>query len=105
MPIRPGKASVATGFRTKYVAAVHTLRQSRRLISSQTRVSISHHAAYRYEANFARPEEFIPERWLPNAPAEFNNDRRDVLQPFMVGPRGCIGKKYVSTTLCCRQLS
>lgn len=64
----------------------------------QSRCSIWHHAAYRYEQNFTRPEEFIPERWLPNAPAEFRDDKREVLQPFMVGPRGCLGKRYVPRT-------
>jgi cytochrome P450 len=59
----------------------------------KTHVAICHHAAYRYEQNFARPDDFVPERWLPNAPPEFTNDQKAVLQPFMVGPRGCIGKK------------
>ena len=63
------------------------------LITLQTRAAIFHHAAYRYEHNFARPNEFIPERWLPDAPLEFKSDTRDVLQPFHVGPRGCIGKR------------
>ncbi|KAK3063569.1 hypothetical protein LTS18_014472 [Coniosporium uncinatum] len=58
----------------------------------KTVASISHHAAYRYERNFARPDEFIPERWLPEAPAEFANDKQGLLQPFMVGPRSCLGK-------------
>ncbi|KAF2438407.1 cytochrome P450 [Karstenula rhodostoma CBS 690.94] len=61
-------------------------------VPEQTRCSIFHHAAYRYEDNFARPEDFIPERWLVGAPAEFKDDKKEVLQPFMVGPRGCIGK-------------
>ncbi|KAK4544572.1 hypothetical protein LTR36_004144 [Oleoguttula mirabilis] len=61
-------------------------------VPEKTRCAIFHHAAYRYEPNFARPDEFIPERWLPDAPPEFMNDKRDVLQPFMVGPRGCLGK-------------
>ncbi|KAH8812646.1 cytochrome P450 ClCP1 [Xylogone sp. PMI_703] len=61
-------------------------------VPEKTRCSIYHHAAYRYEPNFTRPEEFIPERWLPDAPLEFRKDKREVLQPFMVGPRGCLGK-------------
>ncbi|KAK0862469.1 hypothetical protein LTR87_016571 [Friedmanniomyces endolithicus] len=60
-----------------------------------TRVAIFHIAAYHSEANFARPEEFIPERWLSDTPNEYKNDRRDVLQPFMVGPRNCIENKYM----------
>lgn len=47
-------------------------------------------------ANFHRPDEFIPERWLPeaqsNADSPFYNDIRDARQPFSVGPRNCIGK-------------
>ncbi|TKA45892.1 hypothetical protein B0A54_03577 [Friedmanniomyces endolithicus] len=56
------------------------------------RVAIFHQAAYRSEQNFARPNDFVPERWLPEPPTEFKQDHRDVLQPFMVGPRGCLGK-------------
>ncbi|TKA72129.1 hypothetical protein B0A55_06358 [Friedmanniomyces simplex] len=67
-----------------------------RLISSKggqtTRVAIFHQAAYRSEQNFARPNDFVPERWLQSPPTEFKDDSRDVLQPFMVGPRGCLGK-------------
>ena len=57
-----------------------------------THCAVFHYAAYRYEHNFTRPEDFIPERWLPNAPSEFANDAREVLQPFHTGPRGCLGK-------------
>ncbi|MCJ1264291.1 hypothetical protein MMC22_004162 [Lobaria immixta] len=48
------------------------------------------------KVNFAKPNAFIPERWLPSsteAPlSPFHNDRRDVVQPFSVGPRSCLGK-------------
>jgi cytochrome P450 len=63
------------------------------LFYCQTRCAIFHLAAYMSESNFARPTEFIPERWMPDAPAEFRNDKREALQPFMVGPRGCLGKQ------------
>ncbi|MCJ1326612.1 hypothetical protein MMC10_003277 [Thelotrema lepadinum] len=44
------------------------------------------------DRNFHRCEEFIPERWLEDAPAEFKNDALDAVQPFSIGPRNCIGK-------------
>lgn len=49
--------------------------------------------SYHYPANFARPHEFIPERWLETETGEFANDKREILQPFSYGPRNCIGKK------------
>lgn len=57
----------------------------------QTRVFVSQYPAYMSPANFKDPESFIPERWLPGT--EYNDDRRDVLQPFSIGPRNCLGKK------------
>ena len=58
----------------------------------QTSCGIHQLAANRIEANFTRPEEFLPERWLEDAPAEFAHDRSDIYQPFSFGPRNCIGK-------------
>ena len=58
----------------------------------QTSCGIHQLAANRIEANFTRPEEFLPERWFDDAPAEFANDRREIYQPFSFGPRNCIGK-------------
>ena len=58
----------------------------------QTRIAVFHYAAYHSERNFAHPEQFIPERWLDNAGPEFSSDSREVLQPFHVGPRNCLGK-------------
>lgn len=53
-------------------------------------------AANRSQKNFHRPLEFVPERWMKDAPAEFSNDARGVLKPFSIGPRDCLGKKLVS---------
>ncbi|MCJ1383955.1 hypothetical protein MMC17_007069 [Xylographa soralifera] len=42
-------------------------------------------------ANFHHPNDFIPERWIdPNC-----TDVKEASQPFSLGPRGCIGRKYV----------
>lgn len=47
------------------------------------------YASNRLEANFHRPDEFLPQRWLGDV--EFANDTRAVMQPVAVGLRNCIG--------------
>lgn len=62
-----------------------------RPVPPKTIVRMNHWATYRSPRNFVRPNEYIPERWLPNAPG-FENDHKNALQPFHVGPRNCIGR-------------
>ncbi|KAL4760558.1 cytochrome P450 [Aspergillus foveolatus] len=61
-----------------------------------TIVSVHQSGAYRSESNFHLPNNFIPERWLPDAKnnpsSPFYHDNRAVVQPFSVGPRNCIGR-------------
>ncbi|KAJ5414635.1 hypothetical protein N7509_001262 [Penicillium cosmopolitanum] len=68
-----------------------------------TKVSVHQSAAYRSPLNFHRPEEFLPERWLPlakeDASSPFYNDNRDVLQPFSIGPRNCIGRNLANAEM------
>ena len=52
--------------------------------------------AGRSSRNFSEPETFHPERWLSDP--NFASDDLDSSQVFSVGPRNCIGKKYVFTT-------
>ncbi|KAJ4286680.1 Sir2 histone deacetylase Hst2 [Kalmusia sp. IMI 367209] len=66
------------------------------MLPAKTSVIVSQAAAYRSPLNFKDPDSFIPERWLPGT--GFDTDRKDVLQPFSVGPRNCIGKKYDSAS-------
>ncbi|KAI4088664.1 MAG: hypothetical protein LQ344_005902 [Seirophora lacunosa] len=60
------------------------------LVPGNVTVSTHHYASYHASANFARPEEFLPTRWLDDR--AFYNDSKDVLQPFSLGPRNCLGK-------------
>jgi len=62
----------------------------------QTRVSISQYSTYRSTLNFADPDTFHPERWLPSTSPLYNPafaaDQKAALQPFSVGSRNCLGK-------------
>lgn len=59
-----------------------------------TKVGVSQWSAYRSERNFARADQFLPERWLPEGEEEsFINDTRAAFQPFSTGPRNCLGMK------------
>ncbi|PYI11212.1 cytochrome P450 [Aspergillus sclerotiicarbonarius CBS 121057] len=65
-------------------------------IAPKTKVAVHQSAANLSPLNFSQPEKFIPERWLPeskNNPASpFYSDNREVVQPFSIGPRNCIGR-------------
>lgn len=58
-----------------------------------TRVGIPQKTAYRSPDKFVDPESFIPERWLSDADVRFAKDDKAMYEPFMVGPRNCIGKR------------
>lgn len=59
--------------------------------ATQTGVQINQYAAYMSRRNFLSRSIFAPSRWLNDA--QYAGDKRDVLQPFSVGTRNCIGKK------------
>ncbi|KAL2018184.1 hypothetical protein VTK56DRAFT_1157 [Thermocarpiscus australiensis] len=59
-------------------------------IPGDTAVGVPQWASYQSERNFRNPDKFVPERWLGDP--EYAGDVRDVLQPFSIGPRNCIGK-------------
>jgi cytochrome P450 len=48
-------------------------------------------ATYHSPLNFRDPDSFIPERFLGDE--RFVHDNRSALNPFILGPRNCIGKK------------
>ncbi|KAF1360041.1 cytochrome P450 [Lizonia empirigonia] len=57
-------------------------------------VGIHHYSAYHLPDNFHRPNDFLPERWLPGTrdAAPFASDNKECMQPFSFGPRNCLGK-------------
>ncbi|CZR47919.1 fumonisin cluster-P450 monooxygenase [Fusarium proliferatum ET1] len=63
-------------------------------IPGRIRLTIPQCAAYYSELNFKDPYSFTPERWLPDT--GYENDRKGILQPFLIGPRNCIGQNLSS---------
>lgn len=63
-------------------------------VPAGTTVGVNHFACYHNPANFSRPEEFLPQRWVLESQdlSPFNRDKRNCLQPFSFGPRNCLGK-------------
>ena len=65
------------------------------LVPSGTSVGVTSWAATHSPSNFTDPELFAPERWLDDP--HFAADDRAASQPFSIGGRNCLGKKYVSS--------
>ncbi|KAI9641384.1 hypothetical protein NHQ30_010186 [Ciborinia camelliae] len=57
-----------------------------------TLVNFAQLPAYISPTNFARPNEFIPERWLPSSTLHPHN--LQIFNPFSLGPRDCVGKAF-----------
>ncbi|KAG6356748.1 hypothetical protein INS49_014622 [Diaporthe citri] len=50
-------------------------------------------ATHRMGAYWARPDEFLPERWLVRDEGDPLHPRRNAWRPFELGPRNCIGQE------------
>ncbi|KAJ5245793.1 hypothetical protein N7468_000776 [Penicillium chermesinum] len=57
-----------------------------------TWVSVAQYSAYRSPKYFAKPHQFIPERWTDTT--TYATDNHFVFRPFSTGARGCIGKTF-----------
>ncbi|KAH6877556.1 cytochrome P450 [Alternaria rosae] len=55
-------------------------------------VFILHYPTFHSSRNFVRPDDFAPERWLPEGSIEFEKDDKNAFNPFSVGPRACLGR-------------
>jgi hypothetical protein len=67
-------------------------------MTRQTTVSVPQYITYRDLASIKDPDTFAPERWLEDPKCK--DDNRAAVQPFNVGPRNCIGQKYVHHASC-----
>ncbi|KAK8096374.1 uncharacterized protein PG998_014242 [Apiospora kogelbergensis] len=67
-----------------------------KFIPQGTYITVYQWATYHNPTNFADPETFIPERWLPEThplyDARFESDNKAAFKPFSAGPRDCVGK-------------
>ncbi|GAB1312601.1 Averantin oxidoreductase [Madurella fahalii] len=59
-------------------------------IPGGVRVAVSSFIAFKSPLNFKDADSFVPERWIPGS--GYDDDHREVVQPFSVGPRNCLGK-------------
>ncbi|KAF2852017.1 cytochrome P450 [Plenodomus tracheiphilus IPT5] len=55
-----------------------------------TQLGIAQYAMYRSSTHFKNADTFAPERFL--GAEVYANDKREVINPFSVGPRNCIGQ-------------
>lgn len=51
---------------------------------------MQHWSSTRWSGNWIEPDAFKPERWLGDT--RYENDDKQALQNFSVGPRNCVGK-------------
>lgn len=65
-------------------------------VPAGTAVGVATYAASLSEKNWTDAATFLPERWLGD---QLPGDDRKAMQPFLVGPRNCLGKKLVSPVI------
>ena len=66
-----------------------------RFVPGGTVVGVWHWAMYHDAALFTEPYQFNPDRYLrieEGGHEKFSNDRLDVVNPFLLGPRNCLGQ-------------
>ncbi|KUI72798.1 Isotrichodermin C-15 hydroxylase [Cytospora mali] len=83
-------APLANGF-TRYVPDKDGAMICGEHVPQGTVITINHYCSNTSASNFRDPFSFVPERWLGDA--AYADDKRDVVQPFSVGPRNCPGQQ------------
>ncbi|KAI1443096.1 cytochrome P450 [Annulohypoxylon stygium] len=72
-------------------------------LPERTPVSIQAYTMNRNPSYFHSPTSFEPERWLPDAITDprspYIKDNREAIQPFILGPRNCLGQHIAMAEL------
>lgn len=56
-------------------------------------------ATHRMDEYWARPDEFLPERWLARDEGDPLRPRKNAWRPFELGPRNCIGQELAQVEM------
>ncbi|PSN65363.1 cytochrome P450 3A17 [Corynespora cassiicola Philippines] len=72
-------------------------------IAAGTKVTVNQFATYHNPRNFYRPDDFVPERFLPQDhplyDSSFASDNKKSFRPFSYGPADCLGKNLAYSEL------
>ncbi|KAJ7805620.1 cytochrome P450 [Mycena olivaceomarginata] len=68
-----------------------------RFIPEGTSIYTPAYALHRNPAYFSHPDQFLPDRWLPNS--KFEKHDTSAFIPFSLGPANCVGQKFARREL------
>lgn len=68
-------------------------------IPAGTQVVMDFYNMHRHERYWPRPDDWLPERWMPDGAPDLGPSRPDAYEPFGVGARACIGRVFANLEL------
>ncbi|BDA42318.1 Cytochrome P450 3A24 [Coccomyxa sp. Obi] len=74
--------------------AVEDLNLDGFMVEKGTWIHVSLCGIHRDPDVWSKPDEFVPERWIPGAPEEATEAQKKAWMPFGDGIRACVGKRF-----------
>lgn len=68
-------------------------------VPAGTRIFLNQHSLHRHEEYWPRPEEFLPERFLPSGEEALGPRHPHAFLPFGAGSRSCIGRQFAMLSM------
>ena len=68
-------------------------------VPAGTRIFLNQYSLHRHEDYWPRPEEFLPERFLPSGEKELGPRHPHAFLPFGAGSRSCIGRQFAMLSM------